>query len=128
MPETKLVITDELVKYVLDELGKQAFLEGKFWHDANGTFLERNVGECIALMHSELSEALEGDRKQLMDKHLPHYPQLVVELADCILRIVNFCGAKGLPLGAALVEKKEYNKHREDHKMENRLAPGGKRY
>ena len=45
----------------------------KWWHDLHtGERLNRNFGELIALVHSELSEALEGHRKDLMDDKLPH--------------------------------------------------------
>jgi NTP pyrophosphatase (non-canonical NTP hydrolase) len=89
---------------------------------------ERNFGECIALMHTELSEALEADRKGLMDEKLPHRHGVEVELADCLIRIFDTAEALNLDLGAALVEKNRYNKKRADHKLENRLKAGGKKY
>lgn len=72
----------------------------------------RSNAECIALMHSELSEALEGDRKSLADSHLPQYDSLTVELADCIIRIMDLAGKLNLSLGAALVDKLKYNRSR----------------
>ena len=50
---------------------------------------EREKGTLIALMHSELSEALEGERKDTMDDHLPQYKTVTVELADTIIRILR---------------------------------------
>lgn len=88
---------------------------------------ERNFGEVIALMHSELSEALEGHRKGLMDDKLPHRKMEEVELADCVIRILDTCGSLGFDIGAAIREKMEYNKTRADHKLENRRAEGGKK-
>ena len=41
--------------------------------------IQRNKGELIALQHSELSECLEGVRKNLQDDKLPQYPMEVVE-------------------------------------------------
>ena len=89
---------------------------------------ERNVGEILALIHSEISEALEGHRKGLRDDHLPHRSMVEVELADALIRIGDLAGYLGLDLGGAVVEKMEYNAKRADHKIENRSAAGGKTY
>lgn len=86
----------------------------------------RNIMEMLCLIHSEISEAAEGHRKSLMDDKLPHRPMLEVELADTLIRIFDLAGYQGLDLGGAVVEKLLYNLHREDHKLENRAAPGGK--
>jgi hypothetical protein len=82
----------------------------------------------LALVHSEISEALEGHRKNLMDDKLPHRTMFEVELADAVIRIFDLAGAMGLDLGGALVEKVTYNASRADHKPENRAAENGKRY
>ena len=89
---------------------------------------DRNDGECIALMHSELSEALEALRKDLNDDHLPEFKGVTVELADTLIRIFDYAGGRGLNLGEALQAKLEYNKQRADHKLENRAKEGGKRF
>ena len=81
----------------------------------------------LALIHSEVSEALEGERKNLMDDHLPRRKMGEVELADAIIRIADLAGFLGYDLGGAIMEKLEYNAQREDHKIENRLAAGGKK-
>lgn len=69
----------------------------------------------IARMHSELSEALETVRTnpQRMDDHLPEFYNVVVEYADCIIRILDTCASRGLPIGEALVAKMKYNESRE---------------
>lgn len=92
-----------------------------------GEKITRNFGEVIALMHSELSEALEANRKDLMDDKLPHRNGVEVELADCVIRIFDTAAAMGLDLSGAILEKNRYNQTREDHKLENRAA-GGKKY
>ncbi len=89
---------------------------------------ERNFGELIALCHSELSEALEGHRKDLQDDKLPHRKMVDVELADCLIRIFDIAGGYGFDLDGAFEEKMKYNAVREDHKIKNRLADGGKKY
>lgn len=66
----------------------------------------------IALMHSELSECLEGLRKDLPDDHLPHRSMEVCELADTLIRVLDYCGAYNLPLGEVILEKMAYNTSR----------------
>ena len=82
----------------------------------------------IALIHSEVSEALEGLRKGKNDDHLPHRKAVEVELADAVIRIMDLAGAMKLDLAGAIVEKLAYNQNRADHKMENRNADGGKKF
>jgi hydrogenase maturation factor len=147
---------------------------------------ERPFDVFVCLFHSELSEAMEGDRKGLMDDHLPQYPMFKVEMADYVIRVLDWFGgnnivpnlatieknknasncqfiahchnvtseafvemleentkaaAKWLMYGVGIaihamgdeaekiiLEKVEYNKHRADHKRENRAKEGGKKY
>lgn len=64
-----------------------------WWHDpATGERLNRNKGEMLMLVVSELSEAMEGERKDLMDDHLPHRKMAEVELADAKIRLFDFAG------------------------------------
>lgn len=100
-----------------------------WWHDLKtGERLDRNKGELICLMHSELSEAMEGERKNLMDDKLPHRRMAEVELADCLIRIFDYAGAFGYDLDGALQEKMAFNAQRADHKPENRLKADGKKW
>jgi NTP pyrophosphatase (non-canonical NTP hydrolase) len=80
----------------------------------------------LCLIHSEVSEAMEGLRKDQMDDHLPHRLMLEVELADAVIRIADIAGALHLDLGGAVSEKMVYNTQRADHKLENRSKEGGK--
>jgi NTP pyrophosphatase (non-canonical NTP hydrolase) len=89
---------------------------------------KRNVGELLCLIHSEISEAMEGHRKGLMDDKLPDRPMLEVELADAAIRIFDMAGGLGLDIGGAIAEKLAYNASRQDHKPENRAATGGKKF
>lgn len=89
---------------------------------------KRNKGEMLCLIHSEISEAMEGERKGLMDDKLPHRPMAEVELADALIRIFDYAGAHGYDLGGAVMEKLRYNAKRADHQPENRLKEGGKKF
>lgn len=82
----------------------------------------------IGLMHSELSETLEGVRKGEMDKHLPHLTAEEVEMADLFLRALDYCGWRKLRIAQAIREKAAYNQTRVDHTREARLAAGGKKF
>ena len=80
------------------------------------------------LITSEIAEAMEGARKNLMDSHLKNRKMFEVELADAIIRIFDTAGKYNIDLGGAFVEKLEYNLNREDHKLENREKDGGKKF
>lgn len=86
------------------------------------------VAEKLCLIHSEVSEAVEASRKNLMDDKLTHRKGVEVELADAVIRILDLTGALELDLAGAIQEKLMYNQTREDHKIENRQQPNGKSY
>lgn len=93
------------------------------WHDT-----PRDKGTFLMLIVSEIAEALEGERKDLMDDKLPHRKMAEVEMADAVIRIADYCGLCGYDLEGAVLEKMAYNRIREDHKQENRAKPGGKAF
>ncbi len=66
-------------------------------HDEHGdltnvTTVPRNVGELLALVHSEISEADDGFIGELMDDKLPHREMVEVELADTAIRVLDLLG------------------------------------
>lgn len=100
---------------------------GWYQDPKTGEMIERNQGEMIALMHSELSEALEGVRKNKQDDHLPNFKSVDIEIADLLHRTFDFCEAFGINIGEAFIAKAHYNLIRKDHSLEERAA-GGKAF
>lgn len=78
-----------------------------------------NFAEKIALIHSELSEALEKHRKTLgkglpdvPDEHCSEFGGITIELADAVIRILDLAGKMDLPLGEAILAKMNFNRSR----------------
>lgn len=75
------------------------------WHDAPNPF-----PQSIALMHSELSEALEWWRNEDgPSDHIPPHTGIAEEMADVVIRVLDTCHEEGIDLGAALLAKMTYN-------------------
>lgn len=132
---TRLPVDDSSASNVraegpLNRLAAECHEANKHWwhHPATGERLGRNKGELLMLIVSEVSEAMEGERKGLMDDHLPHRRMAEVELADVLIRVFDYAGAFGYDLDGAVAEKRAYNSQREDHKAEARLRADGKKW
>ncbi len=95
------------------------------WGKRMGWNDDRSIGELIALMHSELSEALEEYRNN-HDPQEIYYGEdgkpegIVVELADVVIRILHFCALFDVDLAGIVRLKQDYN-----HKR--KFRHGGKR-
>ena len=73
---------------------------------------ERNFGEVIALMHTELSEAFEEYRHETYYENGTKPCGIPSELADVVIRIFDFCGGNDIDLEKIILEKMEYNETR----------------
>ena len=83
---------------------------------------ERNDGELVALMHSELSECLEALRHgNPPSDHIPEFSGVEEELADVIIRIMDFALAKNYRVAEAVIAKIAFNSTRE-------VMHGGKKF
>lgn len=77
----------------LNEYAKRIYEQNKavgWWDDPN-----RCLFECLQLISTEVAEATEGERKDLMDDHLPHRKMGEVELADALIRTLDLGGRIG---------------------------------
>jgi NTP pyrophosphatase (non-canonical NTP hydrolase) len=86
----------------ISELIKRAHSNAKakgFWDKP------REFGTTIALLHSELSEALEADR-------IGDAPGMIEEIADVAIRLGDMCGYYNIPLEEAILKKMEKNEKR----------------
>jgi NTP pyrophosphatase (non-canonical NTP hydrolase) len=83
------------------------------------------------LITGELGEMLEAIRKNQAtepDSHIPEFTNEEVELADVILRAMNYATDRKLRLAGAIAAKNEFNRNRADHQLENRAGLHGKKF
>lgn len=74
---------------------------------------EARTSQRIALIHSEMSEALESVRKnKVMDDHIPEFSGFEAEMADAVIRIMNLATMEKARLAQALLAKAKYNESR----------------
>lgn len=115
---------------IINELAKQVYENSKLkgFHEDDET---KNIGEMLALVHAEVSEALEADRVDkyckgsvlaLMtlegdQKFTAFYKEVVKgtfeeEMADIVIRVMDMCAMKGIDLDGHIRAKMRYNSTR----------------
>ena len=82
----------------------------KWWHTKEGVRLARNKGELLMLMVSEVAEAMEGERKNLMDDKLPKRRMAEVEMSDVKIRLLDYAAGFNIILESALPVEMTENK------------------
>lgn len=127
------------VSAFLNDMAKWTHIENRqagWWNDpvtkehllSNPTYAPYVVATKLFLQISEVIEAGEGYRRGQNDDKLPHRSAIEVELVDVLIRVFDLAGALNLDLGGAWKEKREFNAGRADHKIENRVKTGGKKF
>jgi NTP pyrophosphatase (non-canonical NTP hydrolase) len=81
-------------------------VENGWWDQA------RNELELIALIMSELGEAVEAVREGSMSHKIPGHTGLAEELADVVIRVMDMAEQYGIDLSVAIISKNHYNKSR----------------
>lgn len=81
-----------------------------------------NKGEKLALIHSEVSEVLEGLRNgDGPSDHIPEFSQVEEELSDILIRVADFAAAYEYDVAGAVIAKAAFNRTRE-------FRHGGKKF
>lgn len=93
MQNERKVSNGRMTVETINQLAVEIFEQNRavgWWDD-----IDRCPFQTLQLVNTEIAEATEGDRKGLMDDHLPHRKMAEVELADTMIRALDFAGRYG---------------------------------
>jgi len=125
-------LMDRFEKWFLDLTGAENFdlpASRDQFKPLFASFRNARVGLKLALAMGELSETLEAVRKNIgPDEHIPEFTAEEAEIADVIIRLMNYATDRKLRLAEAIVAKNEFNRNRPDHSKEGRAAEHGKQF
>lgn len=83
------------------------------WHSSD---YGPSFGDYCSNFHAEISEAFEDYKNGRTINEIYYEGKkpcgIPVELADIVIRVMDFCEHNGIPLGKIIEEKLEYNKTR----------------
>ena len=89
-------------------LAHNSAVDKGFWNGITAN--DHTRAAFLMLMVSELGEACEAQRRNITEsEHIPEFTGEEEELADCIIRILDYAGGYHLRLAEAVVAKMEYN-------------------
>jgi hypothetical protein len=117
MVDAILRITDLLGRYRFFETDTARGLKPLRYHPG---FIIVSKLASITIIHCSISKAIEAFRKGDLKG-------FEYSIWKTLYRVLDYCEKCKIPIEQIIEEKMEFNRHREDHKLENRAKEGGKK-